>query len=74
MTKIKEGCDEDRTDFRPSGLESGEISMEKWTHFTKWKASEDWIEDEIFGKKWISPTWRALQSERRACLRGADRA
>ena len=37
-------------------LRECEISMEKWTHFTKWKASEEWIEDEVFGKKWISPT------------------
>ncbi|MSS71477.1 MAG: hypothetical protein EXS64_08300 [Candidatus Latescibacteria bacterium] len=32
------------------------ISVEKRALFTKWKTSEEWIDDETFGKKWVSPT------------------
>ncbi len=37
-------------------LKECEISMEKWAHFTKWKTSDEWIDDPVFGKEWVGPT------------------
>jgi hypothetical protein len=37
-------------------LQECEITGGRWALFTKWKTSEEWIDDETFGKKWVSPT------------------
>ena len=44
-------------------LKECEISAEKWAHFTKWKTSEEWIDDETFGRGCVSETV-SLNSQR----------
>jgi streptogramin lyase len=37
-------------------LKECQISAEKWNHFTTSALTEDWMRDETFREKWISPT------------------